>query len=139
MSALSINEKAASGKADQLPHAFPDLMRQLQVPGTLSLSSRVFSKLLHISIQQLATLSGVHRSTLQRSPDNPQAQQFMRECLQVIRAAEDIAGDLPKAIYWFKNEPLRDFGYRTPEQVVADGKTSNLLDYLESVESGSQG
>lgn len=139
MSALSTNEKAAAGKADKLPRTFPKLMHELQVPGTLSLSSRVFSKIMHISIQQLATLSGVHRSTLQRSPDNPQAQQFMRECLQVIRAAEDIAGDLPKAIFWFKNEPLRDFGYRTPEHVVAEGKTTNLLNYLESVESGFQG
>lgn len=140
MSAASAKHHLADEKkVAQLPANFPKFMEALQIPGTLSLSSQVFTSVLRISMQQLAIFAGVHRSTLQRAPDNEQAQTFMRECLQVIRAAEDVTGDLPKAVYWFKNEPLRAFRYRTAEQVVAEGKTSNLLAYLESIEAGSQG
>lgn len=140
MSAASAKQHLADeNKVAKLPANFSKFMEALQIPGTLSLSSQVFTSVLRISMQQLAIFAGVHRSTLQRAPDNEQAQTFMRECLQVIRAAEDVTGDLPKAVYWFKNEPLRAFRYRTAEQVVAEGKTSNLLAYLESIEAGSQG
>ena len=126
-------------KLAKLPQSFPKFMEALQVPGTANLSSQVFASALRISMQQLAYFAGVHRSTLRRAPDNEHAQTFMRECLQVIRAAEDVTGNLPKAVYWFKNEPLRTFRYHTAEQVVAEGKTANLLAYLESIEAGSQG
>lgn len=140
MSSVSAKQPmAAERKSGKLPANFPEFMDALQVPGTLNLSSQVFTSTLRISMQQLAQFAGVHRSTLQRAPDNEQAQAFMRECLQVIRAAEDVTGDLSRAVYWFKNEPLRAFRYHTAEQLVAEGKTSNLLAYLESIEAGSQG
>lgn len=139
MSAAAKQHLADEKKAAKLPPNFPEFMKALQIPGTLSLSSQVFTSVLRISMQQLAQFAGVHRSTLQRAPDNEQAQTYMRECLQVIRAAEDISGDLTKAVFWFKNEPLRAFRYHTAEQVVAEGKTPNLLAYLESIEAGSQG
>lgn len=140
MSALSAKQHSdGEKKLTQLPQSFPEFMDALQMPGTAILSSQIFASTLRISMQQLAYFAGVHRSTLLRAPDNESAQTFMRECLQVIRAAEDVTGDLPKAVYWFKNEPLRTFRYRTAEQVVAEGKTANLLAYLESIEAGSQG
>lgn len=126
-------------KLTKLPQSFPQFMEALQMPGTATLSSKVFASALRISMQQLAYFAGVHRSTLVRAPNNESAQIFMRECLQVIRAAENVTGSLPKAVYWFKNEPLSTFRYHTAEQVVAEGKTANLLAYLESIEAGSQG
>ncbi len=138
-SAVATQHLDGEKKLAKLPQSFPEFMQALQMPGTATLSSQVFAGALRISMLQLAKFAGVHRSTLLRAPDNENAQTFMRECLQVIRAAEDVTGDLPKAVYWFKNEPLRTFRYQTPEQVVAEGKTANLLAYLESIEAGSQG
>jgi len=43
------------------------------------------------------------------------------------------------AIFWFKNEPLSTFGYKTAEEVVSEGKTEQLIAFLQSWEAGAQG
>jgi hypothetical protein len=59
--------------------------------------------------------------------------------LRVIRAATDLSGDVNRALFWYRNEPLQSFGYKTAEQLVSDGRTEDLLRYIESLEAGAAG
>jgi hypothetical protein len=57
----------------------------------------------------------------------------------VIRAACDLSGDFGKSVFWYRNEPLPPFGYKTAEQLVSEGRTDDVLRYVESLEAGAAG
>lgn len=76
-----------------------------------------------IDVQTLATQAHVHRNTISRAPASESVQKFLREALRVIRAAHDLSGDVVRAIFWYRNEPLPPFGYKTAEQLVSEGRS----------------
>ena len=61
------------------------------------------------------------------------------KALRVIRAATDLSGDVDQAIFWYRNEPLQPFAYKTAEQLVSDGRSDDLIRYLMSLEAGAAG
>lgn len=63
----------------------------------------------------------------------------MREKERVLRAACDVCGDPAKARLWYATQKLSPFGDQTPEQVVQQGRTAALLDYIESMSAGFGG
>ena len=107
--------------------------------GASTLSPNRFSEVLNIDLQTLATQAHVHRNTLSRAPASESVQRFLREALRVIRAATDLTGDVDRAIFWYRNEPLPAFGYKTAESLVIEGRTEDLLRYVESLEAGAAG
>lgn len=135
MTATTHPSGSASGKR------FEQLMDALREPdvGATALSPRRFSELLGIDLQTLAGQAHVHRNTLRRAPGSEGIQRFLREALRVIRAATDIADDVDRALFWYRNEPLPPFGYRTAEQLVAEGRTEDVLRYVASLEAGAAG
>lgn len=66
-------------------------------------------------------------------------QRFLRDALRVIRAATDISGDVTKALFWYRNEPLPVFTYKTAEQLVSEGRADDVLRYVSSLEAGAAG
>jgi uncharacterized protein (DUF2384 family) len=56
-----------------------------------------------------------------------------------MRAAADIAGSVEDAIYWFKNNPLPLFDYKTPQDLVSEGRTEALIRYIQSLQAGYAG
>lgn len=129
--------------SEQLPsnRHFEQLMASLREPhaGATALSPRRFSERLGIDLQTLASQAHVHRNTLSRAPGSEVVQRFLREALRVIRAAVDITGDVDRALFWYRNEPLPPFGYRTAEQLVVEGRTEDVLRYVMSLEAGAAG
>jgi hypothetical protein len=103
------------------------------------LSPKRFSQAMHIDLQTLAEQAHVHRNTISRAPGSRGVQDFLRQALRVIKAATDLNGDLNKALFWYRNEPLSVFGYKTPERLVSEGRTDDLLPYMASVEAGAAG
>lgn len=103
------------------------------------LSPKRFSQAMHIDLQTLAEQAHVHRNTISRAPGSRGVQGFLREALRVIKAATDLNGDLNKALFWYRNEPLSVFGYKTPERLVSEGRTDDLLPYMASLEAGAAG
>jgi hypothetical protein len=81
----------------------------------------------------------VHRNTLSRMPGSESVQCFLRDALRLIRAATDVSGDVSKALFWYRNEPLPVFGYKTAEQLVSEGRTEDVLRYVASLEAGAAG
>lgn len=107
--------------------------------GATALSPRRFSELLNMDIQTLAAQAHVHRNTLSRAPASESVQHFLREAVRVIRAAVDLSGDLDQALFWYRNEPLQPFGYKTAEQLVSEGRGEDVLRYVASLEAGAAG
>lgn len=117
---------------------FADYLRDPDLPAPL-LSPRRFSQALHMDLQTLAEQARVHRNTVARAPGSRGVQDFLRQALRIIKAATDLTGDLNRALFWYRNEPLAVFGYRTPECLVAEGRTEDLLRYVTSLEAGAAG
>lgn len=117
---------------------FMNFLRDQEV-GAAVLSPRRFSEVFSMDLQTLATQAHVHRNTLSRAPGSESVQRYLREALRVIRAATDLSEDVERALFWYRNEPLQPFGYKTAEQLVSDGRTEDLLRYIASLEAGAAG
>lgn len=119
--------------------SFDQFMNSLRDPAFEApiVSARRFSEALHIDLQTLAKQAGVHRNTLSRMPASESVQRFLREALRVIRAATDVQGCVKQALFWYRNEPLSEFGYKTAEQLVSSGRTEDVLGYIVSLEARS--
>jgi hypothetical protein len=103
------------------------------------LSPERFIQALRIDTQTLATQAHVHRNTVSRAPASRGVQDYLRESLRVIKAATDLNGDVSTALFWYRNEPLREFGYKTAETLVSDGRADDLLRFLASLDAGAAG
>jgi DNA-binding phage protein len=116
--------------------SFEQFMNSLRDPAFAApiVSARRFSDALHIDMQTLAKQAGVHRNTLSRTPASESVQRFLREALRVIRAATDIHGCVKQALFWYRNEPLSEFEYKTAEQLVSGGRTDEVLRYIVGAE-----
>lgn len=103
---------------------FMDFLQDQEVGG-FALSPKRFCKVLNIAPQTLAAQAHVHLSTLNHAPASENVQRLLREALRVIRAATDLSGDVEEALFWYRNEPLQPFEYKTAEQLVSKGKPMN--------------
>jgi uncharacterized protein (DUF2384 family) len=110
----------------------------LQEPRTPYISPQRLSKALGVKVASLAELTGVHRNTL-RNPSSERLQGRMREMVKVITAATELTGDLDKAIYWYRNEPIADYSHRTAAELVSEGHAEAVLAYLRDLENGARG
>ncbi len=117
---------------------FLEFLRDQEL-GATALSPKRFSAVFCMDIQTLAAQAHVHRNTISRAPASEGVQRFLREALRVIRAATDLSADVDRALFWYRNEPLQPFDYKTAEQLVCDGRTEDLLRYIGSLESAAAG
>jgi hypothetical protein len=113
-------------------------VQSLQEPRTPYISPKRFSKALGVQVASLASLTGVHRNTL-RNPASDRLQSRMREMIKAITAAAALIGDISKAIYWYRNEPIAEYGHKTAAELVADGHVEAVVAYLRDLENGARG
>jgi uncharacterized protein (DUF2384 family) len=132
------NTNAVKPIADTSFECFMAALRDPHDPAPI-VSARRFGDALHIDLQTLAQQAHVHRNTISRQPASESVQRFLRDALRVIRAATDISGDVTKALFWYRNEPLPVFEYRTAEQLVSDGRVDDVLRFVSSLEAGATG
>ena len=117
---------------------FMDFLRDNE-HNAVALSPKRFSEVFNVDLQTLAVQAHVHRNTLARAPTSESVQRFLRETLRVVRAAADLSGDVEKALFWYRNEPLQPFNYKTAENLVSEGRTDDLVRYIASLEAGVAG
>ncbi|KVN88687.1 hypothetical protein [Burkholderia ubonensis] len=127
-------DPTTSGGFDQFMESLRD-----RDSGSPIVSARRFATALHIDMQTLARLAHVHRNTVSRLAGSESVQKFLRDALRIIRAATDISSDVQRALFWYRNEPLPTFDYKTAEQLVSEGRTEDLLRYVTSLETGAAG
>jgi hypothetical protein len=104
-----------------------------------SISPKRYGQVLRLDMQTLAAKAHVHRNTITRAPETEGIQRYLRESLRVIRAAVDVAGSVEKAIFWFKNNPIPTFNYKTAQDLVSEGRTDDLIRYAQSLRAGFNG
>ncbi|RWA66141.1 hypothetical protein [Mesorhizobium sp.] len=110
----------------------------LQEPRTPHISPKRLSQALGVKLTNLARLTGVQRNTL-RNPSSERLQGRMREEVKVISAATECTGAVDKAIYWYRNELIVDYGHRTAAKLVADGQVDAVLAFVRDLENGARG
>lgn len=116
-----------------------DLRNSARAGGEPIINPRLFASALGMDIQTLAARAHVHRTTITRAHGAEKLQAFLRDALRVLGAAADINGNLPDALFWFRNEPISTFDYQTPEQLVSTGRADDLLRYVQSLKAGVVG
>jgi len=114
-------------------------MDSIQEPRKPYISPARFAKAAGVSVQALAALAGVHRNTVSQHPESDRLQDRLRDMVKAIVAAVALTGDLEKAIYWFRNEPIADYRHKTAAELVADGRLDVVLTYLEDLRNGASG
>ena len=123
--------------------AVPDQLigfaEEFRAPGQALIQPERFAGALHLQVQDLARLAGVHRTTVTEAPANAKLQGFLRDALRVMSATYQITHDRERAFFWFRNEPIPEFEHRTAEDLVAKGKTEAVIAYLTSIAAGSSG
>jgi hypothetical protein len=107
---------------------------------SLIISPKAYAERLGISVQRLADLAHVHRTTLLRAPESEKLQNYMRDSISVIAMLLDSnGGDAEHAIYWFRNVPLTELGGETAEHYVANGKAEAIRLYVTNLSAGATG
>jgi hypothetical protein len=102
------------------------------------MSPKRLSQALGVKEADLAQLTGVHLNAL-HNPALERLQGRLREMVKVISAATELSGDVDKAIYWYRNEPIADYSYRTAAELVADGQVEAVLAFIRDLENGARG
>jgi hypothetical protein len=116
------------------------LAETFREPHHAYLSPRRVGNALGLQIQSVAERARVSRNTPAARPQNENLQQYLRDVVRVLVAAEGVAaGDRQRVIFWFMNEPLQDFQYQTPDALVRVGKAQVVIDYIESIAGGATG
>lgn len=131
----------SAGAVPVFEHDFDQFLNYLQdiEAGSPSLSPKRYGQVLRLDMQTLAAQAHVHRNTINRAPDAESVQRYLRASVRVMRAAVDIAGSVEKAIFWFKNNPLPTFDYKTPQELVSEGRSEALIRYIQSLQTGFAG
>jgi hypothetical protein len=63
----------------------------------------------------------------------------LNDALAVIRAAALLRGDLKEATSWYFSDRIAVFDGFTAEALVQQGRASDVLRYIESLEAGFAG
>ncbi len=116
------------------------LAESFREPNQSFLSPRRVGLALGLQIQSVAERARVSRNTPTARPQNESLQQYLRDVVRVLTAAEGVApGDRERVVFWFMNEPLQDFDFQTPDALVRQGNAQVVVDYVESIARGATG
>ena len=142
-SAPAKTAKAAKAMRDAIPafeRDFDTFLNYLNDGANRAvISPQRFARVLSFDLQSLAAAANVHRNTVSRAPESESIQIYLRASVRVLRAAVDVAGSIDKAIYWYRNHPLPVFDYKTAQQLVSEGRTDDVVRYLQSLQTGFAG
>ena len=116
---------------------FFDFLNDEVDPATIS--PKRFGQVLSLDMQTLAAKAHVHRNTISRAPEAESVQGYLRESIRVMRAAADVSGTVEKALFWFKNYPIPTFDYKTPQDLVSEQRSEDLIRYIQSLQAGFAG
>ncbi|HBN9632371.1 TPA: DUF2384 domain-containing protein [Pseudomonas aeruginosa] len=114
-------------------------IERFREPNTPYLSPEKVGDVLGYQVYELAERAHVHRSIPSTRPQAVQLQQYLHEMVTVLSVATAMSGDLGRAAFLVRNEPLRVFGYKTAIDLIEEGRADALMAYLDSLAGGAAG
>lgn len=121
--------------ASAMLSSFHDSIRE---PQAAHISPKRLSAELDMSLTSLSEVLQVHRNTF-RNPKSESLQAKMRDIAGIVARASDLLGSQDKAVYWYRNQQIADYGGVTAEQLVTAGNIAAVTAYLDDIETGALG
>lgn len=100
---------------------------------------RALGDYMHLEIGALSRLSNVNRNTLTRNPTSPKVQAALKPVVEILTIAAELTSSPGKAIAWFLYQPLTDFDFKTPQELVSEGHASAVKNHLRMLADGIYG
>lgn len=103
---------------------------------TANLELTRLSEKLGLTPSELAKLVGIARNTLTAESATRTVDAALRPIARILATATEMAGDESRAAIWFKHQPIAGWAGKTAYDLVSEGKTDDVLAYLEAVRAG---
>jgi len=100
---------------------------------------RALGEYMHMEIGALSKMSHVNRNTLTRNPASPKVQQALKPVVEILTIAAELTNSPGKAIAWFRHQPLSDFDFKTPQELVTEGHAEAVKSHLRMLADGIYG
>ena len=104
--------------------------------GSRYLSAQRLSEQLGVTQSELARLAGVARNTLTAKSPTRKVDAALSPIVRILTVAAEMAGDESRAVIWFKHQPIPGWAGKTAYDLVAEGRSDQVLAYLEAVRAG---
>ena len=84
------------------------------------ISPQKLASQLNTTLVGLSGMMHVHRNSFAK-PQSEKLQSKLRDVARIIGIAKTLLGSRDRAVYWFRNQPLADYGNQTAWDLVGDG------------------
>jgi hypothetical protein len=87
---------------------------------------------------EVARSAGLGRDAVQRKDRvrSDKTQRRLREMVEIVNKVEPRFGSALMAYAWYRSEPLSGFSGQTAMQLVKNGRSDEVLDYIDAVDAG---
>lgn len=99
---------------------------------------RKIAAVLRTSSDEIAMTVGLGKDALQRRTriNSDRTQRRLRELVEVLNKVQPRFGSELMAYAWYRSEPLSGFDGRTAMQLVQEGNTQQVLEYIDAIDAG---
>ena len=126
--------ESAAAKSEDL---LGPVVQAVAEPEGRYLDPRRFLDLTGMQVQDLAALAGVDRNTVARNPHSPRIQEAVGTVVRLLESATEVAGDMNRALLWYRHQPIEAYRFQTPAELVAKGHTDAVIAYLDDLRHGT--
>ena len=93
---------------------------------------------LRTTSEEVARTVGLGKDAIQRKDRvrSDRTQRRLREMIEILNKVEPRFGSSLVAYAWYRSEPLAGFSGQTAMQLVRDGRSADVLDYVDAVDAG---
>lgn len=109
---------------------FEQFFASLQFDDSPHFSPERVASLLGVKRKDLAELCGIRAAKLRLSPTSADLQRSLRDIGRIFGAAYGRFENENQLVFWFKNCPIEPCGFRTPAEMLAQGRASEVIDCL---------
>lgn len=107
-------------------------------PGSTLLSIKRIAGCLRVDPLELVTNAGVDRDAIDE-PGSLAVQARLRDIFKVLAAATEAFEHHAQVVPWMMNMPITTFRGKTAYQLIKEGRSNDVIGYLDSVASGFVG
>jgi hypothetical protein len=109
---------------------------RLRESGAPFLSAFRVAAVLGMSLSELSALTGIALNTLAAPYGTRRVDVALSPLVPIIAAASEMTGSDQRAAIWFKHQSIPGWAGKTAYDLVREGKSGKVLEYLEAVRSG---